>query len=208
LRGQWLQTGEPIWVWLDRERDLLCGPELAERLAWREAGERFQITWAAEGLVFRPAGIDSEVRREETRLADAEALAGLRGGLGESYRQSVTAVLANQPAGLPFRDLLAAVRQRQGHEVHRGTLQAVLHAGGFVGRDGRWQVGPDEGRSKRCLREAMVWAAGDRFSTGSKGLSFATRLTEVATAVADGCRALRRELLRSDTAATPEDPNE
>jgi hypothetical protein len=131
LRGQWFETGEPFWVWLDRESDLLCGPDLAERLAWREAGERFEITWAAECLVIRPAGVDSEVQREETRLADAETLAALRGGLGESYRQSVAAVLADQPNGLSFRELLAAVRARQGHDVHRGTLRAVLYAGGF-----------------------------------------------------------------------------
>jgi hypothetical protein len=169
LRGQWFETGEPFWVWLDRERDLLCGPELAERLAWREAGERFEITWAAECLVFRPAGTDSEVQREETRLADAETLAGLRGGPGESYRQSVTAVLADQPSGLPFRDLLAAVRARQGHDVHRGTLRAVLYAGGFVCRDGRWQAGPDEGRSRRLFREAVVLAAGDGPSREAQG---------------------------------------
>ena len=53
MRGQWFETGEQFWVWLDRERHMLFGPELAERLEWREAGERFEITWAAECLVFR-----------------------------------------------------------------------------------------------------------------------------------------------------------
>ena len=194
LRGQWFETGEPLWIWLDRDRDLLCGPELAERLAWREAGERFEITWAAESLVLRPCGLDSEVQLEETRLADAETLAALRGGLGESYRQSVAAILADQPHGLLFRDLLAAVRERQGHDVHRGTLRAVLYAGGFVCRDGHWLAGPDEGRSRRLLREAVVLAAGAGPSRETQGQPPRSRLLEVATSVADRCRALRQEL--------------
>jgi hypothetical protein len=197
LRGQWFETGEPLWIWLDRERDLLCGPELAERLAWREAGERFEITWAAECLVLRPSGMDAEVQREETRLADAETLAALRGGLGESYRQSVVALLADQPQGLSFRDLLAAVRDRQGHEVHRGTLRAVLYAGGFVCREGRWRAGVNEGRSRRLLREAVVLAAGEGISRAAEGLSLRSRLIEVATSVADRCRALRQGLPRT-----------
>jgi hypothetical protein len=194
LRGQWFETGESIWVWLDRERDLLCGPELAERLAWREAGERFEITWDAECLVLRPSGMDAEVQREETRLADAEALAALRGGLGESYRQSVVAILAEQPNGLSFRDLLASVRARQGHDVHRGTLRAVLHAGGFACRDGRWRVGVDEGRSRRSLREAVVLAAGDVPPQEAQGWSARGRLLDLAAAVAQRCRALRHAL--------------
>jgi hypothetical protein len=207
VRGLWFETGERIWVWLDREANLLCGPDLAERLAWREAGERFEVTWAAEGLLFRPSGVDPEVQREETRLADVEALAGLRGGLGESYRQSVAAVLAGHPAGLTFRELVPAVRQRQGHEVHRGTLRAVLNAGGFVCREGRWQVGPDEGRSRRLLREAVVRAA-DRPPGEGEQASPHGRLREVASAVADRCRALRLALHSSATdRRTPPDPS-
>jgi hypothetical protein len=198
LRGQWFETGESIWVWLDWERDLLCGPDLAERLAWREAGERFEITWVAECLVLRPSGMDAEVQREETRLADAEVLAALRGGLGEPYRQSVAAILAGQPNGLSFRDLLAAVRDRQRHEVHRGTLRAVLHAGGFVCRDGRWQAGADEGRSRRLLREAVVLAAGDVPPQEAQGRSARGRLLDLATAVAQRCRALRLGLRRTE----------
>jgi hypothetical protein len=198
LRGQWFETGEPFWVWLDRERNLLCGPELADRLAWREAGERFEIIWADEGLVFRPAGIDAEVQREETRLADAETLAGLRGGVGESYRQSVAAILGEHPGGLPFRDLLNALRERQGHDVHRGTLRAILHAGGFRFQGGRWQLGQEEGQSRRFLREAVVLASGDNTIEESQPLTPRARLINVATSVADRCRALRLALQRQD----------
>src|SRR5262249_27641908 len=110
----------------------------------------------------------------------------------------VTAILADEPSGLPFRDLLAAVRGRQGHDVHRGTLRAVLCAGGFVYRDGRWQSGPDEGRSKRLLREAVVLAACDRPSREARGCSLRSRLIEVATSVAARCRVLRLELRRTE----------
>jgi hypothetical protein len=196
LRGQWFETGESFWVWLDRERNLLCGPELADRLTWRDAGERFEIVWAEEGVVFRPAGTDAEVQREETRLADAETLTGLRGGLGESYRQSVAAILAEHPSGLPFRDLLGALRERQGHDAHRGTLRAILHAGGFRFQGGRWLIGQDEGRSRRSLREAVVLASGDHPPGESPPPTPRARLIEVAVAVADRCRALRLALQR------------
>lgn len=198
LRGQWFETGEPFWVWLDRERNLLCGPELADRLAWREAGERFEIVWADEALVFRLAGMDAEVQREETRLADAETLAGLRGGVGESYRQSVAAILAEHPGGLPFRDLLDALRERQGHDVHRGTLRAILHAGGFWFQGGRWQLGQDDGQSRRLLREAVVLASGDNTAEEPQPLTPRARLIKVASSVADRCRALRLVLQRQD----------
>lgn len=152
------------------------------------------ITWAAECLVLRPPGMDAEAQREETRLADVETLAALRGGLGESYRQSVVAILAEQPNGLAFRELLAAVRDRQGHEVHRGTLRAVLHAGGFVCREGLWKPPLGEGQSRRLLREAVVLATGGGSSIEMQGPPLRARLFEVATSVADLCRALRQEL--------------
>jgi hypothetical protein len=201
IRGQWFETGEPLWVWLDRERSLLCGPDLVDRLGWREAGERFVITWAAECLVFRPAGIDAEVQREETRLADAEALATLRGGLGESYRQSVAAILADQSVGLAFRNLMIAMRERQSHDVHRGTLRAILHAGGFVYRDGRWQVGQDDRHSRRLLREAVVRADSDHPPSELQHYSLRSHLISVASSVAARCRALQNELRGPDTAA-------
>jgi hypothetical protein len=161
LRGEWFETGDELWVWLDRQRDLLCGPDLAGRLAWCEAGDQIDVLWTAEVLVFRSLGVDEEVRREESRLADREALAELRGGLGESYHRSLTAILSGAPDGLGFRDLVTALCARQRHEVHRGTVRAILHAGGFVYRAGRWfgAVNPAEGM--RRLRRTMVAAPED-----------------------------------------------
>jgi ATP-dependent DNA helicase RecQ len=154
-RGKWYETGDELWVWLDRQRDLLCGPDLADRLAWCEAGERIGVLWTAEVLVFRSLGIDEEVRREETRLADRDALAQLRGGLGESYHRSLMAILQQAPGGLTFRELVTAPCERQQHEVHRGTVRAVLHAGGFVCRGDRWLAAPDADGMRR-LRRTMA----------------------------------------------------
>jgi hypothetical protein len=90
---------------------ICCAVGLTERLAWCEAGERIEILWTAEVLLFRSMGIDEEVRREETRLADRDALTELRGGLGESYHRALTAILQDMRDGLPFRDLVAALRE-------------------------------------------------------------------------------------------------
>jgi hypothetical protein len=194
MRGRWFETGEHLWVWLDRERHLLCGPDLADRLGRREAGERYEITWAVDCLDFRPVGVDPKIQREETRLADAETLARLRGGLGESYRQSIVTILADRSDGLTFRELRIELRERQSRDVHRGTVRAILHAGGFVCRDGRWQVGHDDQHSRRLLREAVVRAADDRPPGETQPYSRNSRLLEVASSVADRCRALRLEL--------------
>jgi hypothetical protein len=101
-------------------------------------------------------GTDAEVQREETRLVDLEALSQLRGGLGESYRATIQAILADRTGGLVFPDLVAAVRARQGHEVHRGTIRAILSAGGFVCREGRWHIAAQPEEGERQFRRALV----------------------------------------------------
>ena len=156
LRGKWFDTGDDLWLWLDRDENRLCGPDLADKLAWCSAGERVRIQWEPDVIVLRTAGVDSEVQREEARLVDVEVLAELRGGLGESYRRSLQAILADSAAGLTFPEVVVALRARQQHEVHRGTVRALLHAGGFVQRGGRWFVAPDPAGSARQLRAVMV----------------------------------------------------
>src|SRR6202020_2082818 len=103
---------------------------------------------------------------------------------------------AEHPSGLPFRDLLGALRERQRHDVHRGTLRAVLYAGGFRFQGGRWQIGQDEGQSKRSLREAVVLPPGDYSADESQPPTPRARLIEVAASVANRCRALRLTLQR------------
>ena len=156
VRGKWFDTDKDLWLWLDREHDRLCGPDLAEELAWCEAGLRLRISWATEVVVLQPDGTDAEAQREETRLVDRDALAGLRGGLGESYRATIHTILADRPGGLTFPELVAAVRARQGHEVHRGTIRAILGAGGFVCQDGRWITAADSEGGARQFRRALV----------------------------------------------------
>jgi hypothetical protein len=156
LRGMWFSTGDRLWLWLDRTCDRLYGPALAEQLAWCEAGDLLRVEWSGDGVVLRVAGHDSAVQEEETRLVDPEALAALRGGLGESYRRSLQAILAAEPNGLRFPEVVVALRERQGHAVHGGTVRALLHAGGFVQRDGRWLAAPSAEVAARSLRAATV----------------------------------------------------
>ena len=99
-----------------------------------------------------------EIQHEETRLVDVQALAELRGGLGESYRHSLQAILGGLPDGLPFKDVVAALRERQGHTVHRGTVRALLYTGGFIQPQGRWCAAPADEAAARSLRAAIVAA--------------------------------------------------
>jgi hypothetical protein len=156
LRGTWFETGASLWVWLDRDGERLCGPDLADVLMWCEAGQKLRVDWNTDGLVFRLIGEDREVQQEETRLVDLKELAALRGGLGESYRSSLFALLSDAPGGMTFRELVEAIRVRQGHPVHRGTIRALLSAGGFARRDGRWCVRLDNETGARQLRATLA----------------------------------------------------
>src|SRR5262249_29997155 len=49
-----------------------------------------------------------------------------------------------------------ALRERQGHDVHRGTTRTLLYAGGFAQRDGRWFAAPQSEVGARKLRSALV----------------------------------------------------
>jgi len=135
---------------------LLCGSDLADRLAWCDAGEVIAIEWSADVVLLRQHGVDEQVRQEESRLVDREALAALRGGVGESYRQSLMTILAGAPDGLTFREVVEALRARQQHVVHQGTVRALLCAGAFVCGEGRWFTAPDSAAAARQLRKAIV----------------------------------------------------
>ncbi len=156
VRGKWFETNEDMWVWLNRSQHLLCGPDLANQLEWLDAGQRLRITWTPDALIFRLAGIHAEIQHEESRLVDREALAALRGGLGESYRASVLAILREAPSGLTFPEIVRAIEQRQQHPVHRGTVRALLAAGGFIQQQRRWFATVDEKAGARQLRRALL----------------------------------------------------
>jgi hypothetical protein len=114
------------------------------------------IEWEPDVVVLRIVGHDSEVHSEESRLVDLAELAALRGGLGESYRRSLQTILQDAPEGLPFAEIVQALRERQQHEIHRGTIRALLYSGGFVSRNRRWFAAPDSEAASRQLRKAMV----------------------------------------------------
>ena len=156
--GMWHEDGSRLWLWLDRRRHRLYGPALAERLTWLEAGDVLWIAWEPDVIVLRLAGQDPEVHREEARLVDVEKLAALRGGLGESYRRSLQTILQEAPEGLTFAEVVKAVQERQQHEIHQGTIRALLHSGGFIQRGSHWFAAPDSDAGARQLRETMVEA--------------------------------------------------
>src|SRR5207245_8446777 len=89
-------------------------------------------------------------------LVDPEELKALRGGLGESYRQSLQALLSATSEGLTFAQVVIALRERQGHDVHRGTVRTLLYAAGFVHHDGRWFAAPQSGVGACKLRAALM----------------------------------------------------
>lgn len=156
LRGLWYDEDERLWLWLDRAQDRLYGPDLARKLEWLEAGDLLNIQWTPEVIVLRVAGLDNAVQCEEERLVDPQALKALRGGLGESYRQSIQAILSAKAGGLTFAQVVHELRARQGHDVPRSTVRAILYAGGFVHRDGRWFAAPEEVSGKRRLRAVLA----------------------------------------------------
>lgn len=131
LRGLCFESDEALWLWLDRQQDRLYGPDLVEKLAWLEAGALLRIQWTPNVIVLRLAGHDDEVQREENRLVDPQALKALRGGLGESCRQSLQAILSAYTDDLTFPQLVQAPRQRQDHDVARSSVRTILSSGGF-----------------------------------------------------------------------------
>jgi hypothetical protein len=155
-RGLWYDNDERLWLWLDRNQDRLYGPDLAQKLEWLEAGDLLRVQWAPDVVILRLAGHDDEVQREEERLVDPQALKALRGGVGESYRQSLQAILSEKSEGLTFTQVVQALRERQGHDVPRNTVRAILYAGAFLHQNSRWFAAPQSEQGARKLRAALV----------------------------------------------------
>jgi hypothetical protein len=156
LRGLWYDNDERLWLWLDRAQDRLYGPDLTRKLEWLEAGDLLRIQWMPGIVALRLAGHDDEVQREEARLVDPQALKSLRGGLGETYRQSLQVILSEKSEGLTFTQVVGAMRDRQGHDVPRNTVRALLYAGGFIRHHGLWFAAPQSELGARRLRAALA----------------------------------------------------
>ena len=156
VRGLWYDSDERLWLWLDRHQDRLYGPDLAQKLEWLEAGDLLRVQWTPDVIVLRLAGHDDEVQREEERLVDPQALKTLRGGVGESYRQSLQTILSEKADGLTFAQVVQALRERQGHDVSRNTVRAILYAGGFLHHNRLWFAASQNEQGARKLRAALA----------------------------------------------------
>ena len=119
-------TGREGFLWLDRNHNRFFGEFVAETIQWEEAGRKLLINWKPEGVVVSLGDIDCEVQLEERRHLDPNALRDLRLGRGESYRQSLVAILREQEAGLNFRSLYERIVVRQNHHPSRASIRAVL----------------------------------------------------------------------------------
>ncbi len=156
LSAMRFEDGSRFWLWLDRNKHQLYGEDLLLNLQWLSAGTLLRIEWAPDIIVLRQVGHDEEVADEESRLADPEALAALRGGKGESYRRALQTLLAAAPDGLTLQEIVAALRERQQHPAHRGTIEALLRHGGFVQKDHRWFAATNPDNGARQLRTALL----------------------------------------------------
>jgi hypothetical protein len=132
------------------------------------------------------------------RLVDVAELAALRAGLGESYRRSLQAILAAHPECLAFPELVDALYRRQGHAVHRGTIRAVLSAGAFLRRQGRWHAADDSMVGARRLRRALAATLlpADSPPLGRVDAGDPEQLRRLARGVAERLRQLRAGLRR------------
>lgn len=186
LIGIWHDDGASLWLWLDRDRHRLYGPALLEQLSWLDAGQRVAVTWLPGAIDIRLLDVNEQVRSEESRLADRDTLAQIRASVGESYRSSLQAILAAYTEGLTFTEILVAIRTRQRHEVHRGTVRAVLRAGGFEFREGRWHTASDVPTASRRFRAELLDAQAMAASEPVQGVGLMARLLARVRVIREG----------------------
>lgn len=128
LPGIWFTDGSAMTVWLDLTRHRLYGPDIADQLAFLEAGTMLKIVWNSAGFTFDLAGQNAEILAEEARLIDLTELADVRSVLLESYRASLRALLASEQQGKTFAELYLALCQRQQHKPNTSTIRTILSA--------------------------------------------------------------------------------
>src|SRR5260370_34059749 len=68
--------------------------------------------------------------------------------------QSLQTLLATTPDGMTLTEAVAALRHRQGHDVPRGNIRALVYKVGFVQRDNRGSATADPNAAARPLRPA------------------------------------------------------
>ncbi|HEX6479071.1 MAG TPA: hypothetical protein VF043_09520 [Ktedonobacteraceae bacterium] len=65
-------------------------------------------------------------------------------------------MLSEKSEGLTFAQVVSALRERQGHDVPRNTVSALLYAGGFIQHHGLWFAAPQSEQGGRKLRAALA----------------------------------------------------
>ncbi len=156
LDAVWHEDGEHFWLWLDRQKHRFYGPGLLSKIEWNAPGDVLRIEWVPDVLTIFFTTYNEQIQQEEARLIDQESLKGLRGGLGESYRDSVQRILSMAPEGLTLQEIMQTLSVRLGHTVHHGTVFAMLNRGGFVRRDQRLFAAPDDAMARLSLRTALM----------------------------------------------------
>lgn len=180
IRGLIQATGHEGWLWLDREQHCFFGDFLRETVEWEEAGRRLHLHWQPEALVIRFGDVDETIHEEEARHLDPQALQGLRMGRGESYRQSLVAILSVSPEGMSFQALYQTLMQRQQHTPSRSSIRTILaQVPEFDWRDGAWhwqEFATAAQALRRCLLGGEIAATSSEKKTALKNLSDMTTL--------------------------------
>jgi hypothetical protein len=182
-------TGDQGLLWLDREHHRFFGDFLRSLIEWDEAGRRLHVRWTPDALVITHGEVDLAAQDEERRLIDPEAIDELRRGLGESYRQSIAAILQER-GPLTFRLIYEQLATRVGHRPSRGSIRSVLVASPeFEGRGKAWawHSVPDAARTFR--RTIVLTGLGFDPSKGTPDVSALAhaasgRVTEIADSLA------------------------
>lgn len=174
--------GQEGFLWLDRDHNRFFGEFLAEMVQWEEAGRKLLIDWKPEGVVIRLGEVDCEVQEKESRQLDPEALRELRLGRGESYRQSLMAILKETESGLSFRDLYERLALRQDRKASRGSIRAVLsQSPEFVCQNSLWtwravETAATDFRRRMVLADLMANSNANLTDLGSMAEAVAGRI--------------------------------
>lgn len=158
IQGRWFDDATVLWLWVDRQNHRLYGPDLRDLFDREllEPGTNMQIRWEPDCIFLRRVSINEKIFEEEGRLINLEEIKQLRGGIGESYRRSLQAILEANPHGLTLAELIVQVRQRQQHPVHTGMIRSLLSSGGFIHKGQHWFAAPDGTRGARQLRRVLL----------------------------------------------------
>ncbi|GHO61273.1 hypothetical protein KSC_001650 [Ktedonobacter sp. SOSP1-52] len=163
LSGIWFSDASEMTIWLDMTHHRLYGPDIADQLAFLDAGTILEIIWSNAGFTFHLAGQNPKVFEEEARLIDLTELAQVRSTLLESYRTSLRVLLTSAKQGKGFDELYLELCQRQQHKPSRSTIRAILSSSPefiFDKTERKWELLPSISKETgaSALRKIVVAA--------------------------------------------------